>query len=83
MSNGWEPSAQAWIVSMGKGGERGDWGREHVLDPVMLSRVAAGRFDRAMTLAIVNVLPEPVTPSSVWNARPSVRPSIRRAIASG
>ena len=29
-------------------GERGDWGREHVLDPVMLGRVAAGRFDRAL-----------------------------------
>ena len=29
-------------------GERGDWGREHVLDPVMLSRVAAGRFGRAL-----------------------------------
>ena len=29
-------------------GERGDWGREHVLDPVMLGRVAAGRFERAL-----------------------------------
>ena len=29
-------------------GERGDWGREHVLDPVMLGRVAAGGFDRAL-----------------------------------
>jgi SAM-dependent methyltransferase len=48
MSNGWEPSAQAWIASMGEGGERGDWGREHVLDPVMLSRVAAGQFGRAL-----------------------------------
>src|SRR6478752_6983170 len=43
--NGWGRSAQAWIDSMG---ERGDWGREHVLDPVMLGRVAAGRFDRAL-----------------------------------
>ena len=25
-----------------------------------------------MTFAIVYVLPEPVTPSSVWNARPSL-----------
>jgi hypothetical protein len=49
MSNGWEPSAQAWIASMGERGERGDWRREHVLDPVMLSRVAAGRFDRRWT----------------------------------
>ena len=45
MNNGWELSAQAWIDSMG---ERGDWGREHVLDPVMLSRVAAGRYGRAL-----------------------------------
>src|ERR1700712_5513075 len=48
MSNGWEDSSQAWIASMGEGGQRGDWGREHVLDPVMLSRVAAGRFGRAL-----------------------------------
>jgi SAM-dependent methyltransferase len=45
MNNGWELSAQAWIDSMG---ERGDWGREHVLDPVMLGRVAAGRFANAL-----------------------------------
>ena len=43
MNNGWELSAQAWIDSMG---ECGDWGREHVLDPVMLGRVAVGRFER-------------------------------------
>ena len=36
-----------------------------------------------MTFAIVNVLPEPVTPRSVWNARPSVRPSTSFAMASG
>ena len=29
-------------------GDRGDWGREHVLDPVMLARVAAGRYQRAL-----------------------------------
>ncbi|MGB8400928.1 class I SAM-dependent methyltransferase [Bradyrhizobium sp.] len=45
MNNGWEQSAQAWIASMG---ERGDWGREHVLDPVMLRRVALGQFARAL-----------------------------------
>jgi 2-polyprenyl-3-methyl-5-hydroxy-6-metoxy-1,4-benzoquinol methylase len=45
MNIGWELSAQAWIDSMG---ERGDWGREHVLDPVMHSRVAAGRFACAL-----------------------------------
>lgn len=45
MSNGWELSAQAWADSMG---ERGDWAREHVLDPVMLGRIVAGRFERAL-----------------------------------
>jgi SAM-dependent methyltransferase len=45
MNNGWELSAQAWIDSMG---ERGDWAREHVLDPVMLGRVIAGRYGRAL-----------------------------------
>lgn len=29
-------------------GERGDWGREHVLDPVMLSRVTCGSYKRAL-----------------------------------
>src|SRR5215472_2423344 len=36
-----------------------------------------------MTLAIVKVLPEPVTPSSVWNASPSWIPSTSPAMASG
>jgi SAM-dependent methyltransferase len=45
MDGGWDRSAQAWIESMD---ERGDWAREHVLDPVMLGRVAAGRFARAL-----------------------------------
>jgi SAM-dependent methyltransferase len=45
MNNGWEFSAQAWIESMG---ERGDWAREHVLDPVMLGRIATGRFSSAL-----------------------------------
>jgi SAM-dependent methyltransferase len=42
---GWETSAAAWIESMG---ERGDWGREHVLDPVMMGRVGSGRFHDAL-----------------------------------
>jgi SAM-dependent methyltransferase len=45
MGNGWDNSAQAWIDSIG---ERGDWGRQHVLDPVMLARVANGRFGNAL-----------------------------------
>src|ERR1700751_5327462 len=44
MNNGWESSAQAWIDSMGERGERGDWGRQHVLDPVMMARVGDGQF---------------------------------------
>jgi SAM-dependent methyltransferase len=45
MDSGWNISAQAWIDSIG---QRGDWAREHVLDPVMLGRVAAGQFQRAL-----------------------------------
>jgi ubiquinone/menaquinone biosynthesis C-methylase UbiE len=45
MGNGWDISGQAWIASIG---ERGDWAREHVLDPVMQGRVAAGRFRNAL-----------------------------------
>ncbi len=45
MTDGWDQSAGAWITSMG---DRGDWGREHVLDPVMLARVNAGHYERAL-----------------------------------
>jgi SAM-dependent methyltransferase len=45
MDNGWEVSAQAWVDSIG---ERGDWGREHVLDPVMVSRITGRSFKRAL-----------------------------------
>jgi len=48
MDNGWENSAQAWIESMGEQGERGDWGRQNVLDPVMMARVANGSFVNAL-----------------------------------
>ena len=37
MSNGWKESAAAWIADMG---DRGDYGREFVLDRPMLARVA-------------------------------------------
>jgi SAM-dependent methyltransferase len=47
MSDGWDKSAQAWIASMG---EVGDWSRRHVLDPVMLDRVACGGFERALDI---------------------------------
>jgi SAM-dependent methyltransferase len=45
MSGGWDYSAGAWIVAMG---ERGDWGREHVLDPIMLGRASARPFERVL-----------------------------------
>jgi SAM-dependent methyltransferase len=45
MDNGWDQSAEAWIASMG---DRGDWGREHVLDPAMLGRLTGRRFQHAL-----------------------------------
>ncbi len=45
MDNGWDSSAQAWIDSIG---ERGDWGRQHVLDPVMMARVKGRQFANAL-----------------------------------
>jgi SAM-dependent methyltransferase len=45
MSSGWHHSAGPWIAKMG---ERGDWGREHVLDPIMVERASARRFERAL-----------------------------------
>ena len=45
MDNGWEVSARAWVDSIG---ERGDWGREHVLDPVMLGRITGRSFKRGL-----------------------------------
>jgi len=41
MSNGWPESAGAWIARMG---ERGDYGREFVLDAPMLERVRGRGF---------------------------------------
>ena len=45
MGSDWDQSAQAWITEMG---DRGDWSREHVLDPAMLGRLAGRRFERAL-----------------------------------
>jgi predicted TPR repeat methyltransferase len=45
MKGDWDASAGAWIASMG---ETGDWGRQFVLDPVMLARVDNRRFRRAL-----------------------------------
>jgi SAM-dependent methyltransferase len=38
MENCWQASAEAWITDMG---ERGDFGRRYVLDPIMLPRALA------------------------------------------
>lgn len=45
MSDGWNESARAWIDSVG---ERGDYGREFVLDGPMLARLDAGNFRNAL-----------------------------------
>ena len=45
MTGGWEESAAAWIASQG---ERGDFGRRYVLDPVMLPRALASRPSKAL-----------------------------------
>jgi hypothetical protein len=36
-----------------------------------------------MTLAMVKVLPDPVTPNNVWAGTPDFTPSVSCAIASG
>jgi SAM-dependent methyltransferase len=45
MSDGWNESAAAWIASQG---DRGDFGREFVLDAPMMERVRAGRYESAL-----------------------------------
>lgn len=45
MTNGWTESADAWIAEMG---ERGDFAREFVLDPVMLGRIRGRGFEAAV-----------------------------------
>lgn len=45
MDNGWQASANAWIADMG---ERGDFGRRYVLDPVMLPRALARAPKKAL-----------------------------------
>ena len=45
--------------------------------------ISVGLFSAAITLAIVNVLPEPVTPSSVLCLQPLRSASTSCAIASG
>ncbi len=45
MTTGWTDSAQAWIDN---NGEHGDNSRRFILDPVMIERLAARRYGRAL-----------------------------------
>jgi SAM-dependent methyltransferase len=45
MSDGWQESAEAWIADMG---DRGDYGREFVLDTPMLERIRGRGFKSAL-----------------------------------
>jgi SAM-dependent methyltransferase len=45
MSDGWTESAAAWIADIG---ERGDYGREYVLDAPMMARVRGRGFGTAL-----------------------------------
>jgi SAM-dependent methyltransferase len=45
MTNGWPESAAAWVADMG---ERGDFGREFVLDAPMLARIQGRGFTTAL-----------------------------------
>ena len=47
MDNGWQSSAQAWITDQG---EKGDFGRRYVLDPVMLPRALARKPQTALDI---------------------------------
>lgn len=63
MKGGWDESAAAWIASMG---ERGDWGREFVLDAPMLTG-ALGLPDAAFDLAVSpSTLNTPARRSPTW-----------------
>ncbi|TQV82327.1 class I SAM-dependent methyltransferase [Denitrobaculum tricleocarpae] len=42
---GWDESANAWIEAMG---DKGDWGRQNILDPAMLERVAERSYRQAL-----------------------------------
>src|SRR4029077_13489688 len=44
-NNGWDESAAAWIAEQG---DRGDWARVNIIDPVMLERVLAKPVRRAL-----------------------------------
>ena len=79
MVNYWQASAAAWIADMG---EHGDFGRRHVLDPIMLSRAlkrspqkaldvgcGEGRFCRMLKVHGVDATGIDPTPALVGAAR--------------
>jgi SAM-dependent methyltransferase len=79
MDNGWEASANAWIADMG---ERGDFGRRYILDPIMLPKALArgpkkaldvgcgeGRFCRMLKQHNVEVTGVDPTPRLLEAAR--------------
>ncbi len=79
MDNGWQESANAWIADMG---ERGDFGRRYVLDPVMLPLAVArgpkkaldvgcgeGRFCRMLREHNIDVTGVDPTPRLIAAAR--------------
>jgi SAM-dependent methyltransferase len=79
MDNGWQASANAWIADMG---ERGDFGRHYVLDPIMLPRAVArtprraldvgcgeGRFCRMLKQHGIEVTGVDPTPALIQAAR--------------
>jgi SAM-dependent methyltransferase len=79
VENGWQRSADAWIADMG---EHGDWGRRHVLDPIMLPRALApaprsaldvgcgeGRFCRMLGARGVSTVGIDPTPALIAAAR--------------
>ena len=84
MDNGWQDSAAAWIADQG---ERGDFGRRYVLDPVMLPRTLAcaptraldvgcgeGRFCRLLRGQGVDAVGLDPTPALLATARRARRP---------
>ena len=79
VDNGWQRSAGAWIADQG---ERGDFGRRYVLDPVMVPRALArsptraldvgcgeGRFCRLLAPHRVDVVGIDPTPALIAAAR--------------
>ena len=50
---------------------------------LLCAMISVGLFNFSMTFAMVNVLPDPVTPSRVWHWLPSLKPFTRASIACG